>query len=162
YTWSVVAGSLPAGLTLNGSAINGNPTTAGTANFTLRVSDSATPTPQTDSKAFSITVSPSSVTVTTAALATGTVGTFYSQILAAGGGTPPYSWTIIFGSLPPGLTLTGATISGTPTTAGTVSFTVRATDTGTPPPQTDQKTLSITINPAPVSITTASLPAGVV
>jgi hypothetical protein len=55
YTWSITAGSLPAGLTLQASTgvINGTPTTAGTYNFTVQVSDSLT---GTSSKDLSITI----------------------------------------------------------------------------------------------------------
>lgn len=55
YTWSVSAGSLPAGITLNAQTgiLAGTPTTAGTANFTLQVRDASQTTAQ---KAFSITV----------------------------------------------------------------------------------------------------------
>src|SRR5205823_7815501 len=58
------------------------------------------------------------------------VGTAYSQTLAATGGTPPYAWSVISGSLPAGLTLnaTSGAISGTPTTAGTSNFTVQVID----------------------------------
>src|SRR5204863_238363 len=41
FTWSVSAGALPAGLNLNAAGVlNGTPTTAGTSNFTVKVSDS--------------------------------------------------------------------------------------------------------------------------
>ncbi|MGZ6005649.1 MAG: N,N-dimethylformamidase beta subunit family domain-containing protein, partial [Candidatus Saccharimonadales bacterium] len=55
YTWSITGGTLPAGLTLHGSTgvIDGTPTTAGTYNFTIQVSDSLT---AISSKNFSITV----------------------------------------------------------------------------------------------------------
>src|SRR4029453_240328 len=45
YTWSIVAGSLPAGLALNAATglISGTPTTPGTALFTAQVVDSASP-----------------------------------------------------------------------------------------------------------------------
>src|SRR5206468_11102073 len=88
----------------------------------------------------------------------------YSQTLAATGGTPPYAWSVISGSLPAGLTLnvTFGAISGTPTTAGTSNFTVQVTDSasGKAP-----KGFTLTINstPPPLSITTASpLPSGTV
>jgi hypothetical protein len=56
YTWSLTTGSLPAGLTLNANgSITGTPTTAGTSNFTVQVSDSA-PTAATASKSLAITV----------------------------------------------------------------------------------------------------------
>lgn len=59
----------------------------------------------------------------------GTEGVPYSYTLSAYGGVKPYTWTIIYGSLPLGLSLTSnGTISGTPTTAGTYSFTTKATD----------------------------------
>jgi hypothetical protein len=58
---------------------------------------------------------------------TGTVSTPYSQSFAASGSLP-ITYSITTGSLPPGLSLSGSTISGTPTTAGTYSFTLRATN----------------------------------
>lgn len=72
--------------------------------------------------------------VTTTSLPGATVGTAYNQTLAASNGTAPYTWSISTGALPAGLSLTAATgvISGTPTTAGTVNFTVMVTDSATP------------------------------
>jgi len=60
----------------------------------------------------------------------GTVGAFYSQMFAAAGGTPPYTFTIpLPPSPPPGITLaTNGTLSGTPTAAGRFNFGVRVTD----------------------------------
>lgn len=61
YTWAITAGSLPDGLSLTGSSgvISGIPTTAGTSDFTVQVTDSTTPTPQTASADLSITINPS-------------------------------------------------------------------------------------------------------
>jgi hypothetical protein len=166
YTWSTTAGSLPGGLVLSAEGeISGIPTTAGTASFTVRVTDSSNPA-QTASKALTITIDPApvSLAITTASLPSGTVGSAYSQSLAAAGGTPPYTWSTIAGSLPAGLTLSvQGLISGNPTAAGTATFTVRVTDSRSPA-QTASKALTITIDPAPVllTITTTSLPAGTV
>jgi subtilisin family serine protease len=68
--------------------------------------------------------------VATATLAAGTVNSAYSQTLAATGGTAPYTWSLASGVLPSGLALNATTgaITGTPTAAGTVSFTVKVTD----------------------------------
>ena len=74
------------------------------------------------------------VTITTSSLPNGTVGTAYSATLSASGGTTPYTWSISAGSLPAGLTLNASTgaITGTPTTAGTFSFTAKVTDSSSP------------------------------
>jgi hypothetical protein len=164
YTWSVTVGALPTGLTLNAATgqISGAPTTSGTSAFTVTVTDSATPTAQTKSKQFSILVNPV-LSVSTASLPSGTVGTAYSQQLQSSGGTAPIMWSVTLGTLPAGLTLNGGTgvISGTPTTPGTFNFTVQAADTSTPQ-QTATKALSIIVNPAPLAITTTTLPNGTV
>ena len=72
---------------------------------------------------------PLSCGITTISLPSGTVDTAYSASLAASGGATPYTWTLE-GALPDGLSLDSATgiISGTPATANTYNFTVRATD----------------------------------
>jgi Putative Ig domain len=53
-----------------------------------------------------------------------------ASALFASGGIQPYTWSVVAGALPPGLALPKRenTISGTPTTAGTFTFTVRVTD----------------------------------
>lgn len=150
YTWSVSAGSLPAGLTLNTStgAISGLPTTDGTSNFTVTVSDSGSPA-QTQSAGLSITVSTTQLAITTSALAAGEDGTIYSAPLSASGGTPGYTWSITSGSLPAGLTLSGSgLITGTPTGTGTSSFTVQVADNSSPV-QTARLNASITVSDAP-------------
>ena len=70
------------------------------------------------------------VTFTFPAPPSGVVGTPYSVTLTAAGGTTPYTWSISAGSLPAGLTLNTSTgvVSGTPTAAGTSSFTAKVTD----------------------------------
>ena len=63
-------------------------------------------------------------------LGCGVAGIAYSETLTAQGGTTPYTWSVTSGSLPPGLSLGSSTgmISGTPTTAGNFSFTVKVQD----------------------------------
>lgn len=68
--------------------------------------------------------------------------------LTATGGTGPYTWTLVSGSLPAGVTLssTGA-LTGTPTATAAQSFTVRATDsTGTA-----EQTYTLEIKPPPAA-----------
>lgn len=88
---------------------------------------------------------PEKPAITTTTLSGGKVGEAYSQTLAATG-TAPITWSIESGSLPAGLTLSGNTISGTPTTAGTFTFTVKAGNSV----GNDTRELSIVIQAAPV------------
>ena len=65
---------------------------AGTSSFTVQVTDSNS---RTGSAALSITIQAgAALTITTASLPGGTVGTAYSATLAASGGAPPYTWSI--------------------------------------------------------------------
>ncbi len=69
------------------------------------------------------------ITVSPAVLPSGVVGALYGQSLVASGGAPAYGSAVTLGSLPPGLTLsTGGLLAGTPTTPGSYSFSVTATD----------------------------------
>ena len=72
---------------------------------------------------------PNPLSITTTTLPVGTAGKAYTASLSATGGVAPYSWTET-GALPPGLSLTqsNGAISGTPTTAGSYSFTARVSD----------------------------------
>jgi hypothetical protein len=147
YTWSVSAGALPAGLTLNAGtgAITGAPTAAGISNFTVKATDSSTPTKQTATANLSITVN-AALTITTTALPGGSVGTAYSTTLAASGGVAPYTWSVTSGALPAGLSINSTTgvISGTPTATGSSTFTVTVADSETPQ-VTASSSLSISI-----------------
>jgi hypothetical protein len=128
YTWSITAGSLPAGLDLNiaSGAITGTPTSAGAPNFTIQVTDNAG---ATDSKSLVIQVN-EAVSITTTALNNGTVGSEYSEGLSATGGTAPLSWNVTSGNLPDGLALNSSTgmITGTPTMSEIANFTVVVVD----------------------------------
>jgi hypothetical protein len=154
YGWAVTSGSLPVGLTIGATTglISGTPTLPGSATFTVTVTDS---TRITGTAAFTLIVS-GSVTITTTSLPDGTIGTAYSQTLAATGGTTPYTWAVTTGTLPAGLTLAAATgvISGTPTAAATSSFTVTVTDAGQ---TTARQALSIT-TAAALTVTPTTLP----
>ena len=162
YSWSVSSGTWPPGLSINPStgAISGTPSSAGTFNFTVQVDDNGDPQ-RTATKDLSIAIDPSNLSITTTSLAAGQVDQPYSQAVNATGGTAPYSWSVSSGTLPSGLSINPSTgvIDGTPSAAGTFNFTVRAADNGGPQ-QTATKDLSITIDPATLSITTPSLPSG--
>lgn len=156
YAWSLSSGSLPTGLVLSGDTISGTPLAAGTFNFTIAVTDSAS---ATTSKNFTILVTnPTALSVVTPSLPAAVVGTQYSQTLAAVSGIAPYAWSLASGSLPPGLALTGGTgvLAGNPTTSGTYNFVLRVTDSANPSASAT-RSFSITVI-GNLVITTASFP----
>jgi len=105
------------------------------------------------------------LTIVTSSLSGSTGGTSYLQTLQASGGTSPYTWSVVAGSgsLPLGLSLSSSgVISGTPTAAGTYSFTLQVNDSAS---QSSSATYSVTCSAAvatPLSITSYSLAGGTV
>ncbi len=94
----------------------------------------------------------SPVVITTPSLAAGTTGSPYSQVIAVSGGSGSGSYTYaLTGNLPAGLSLTGNSLTGTPTQAGTFTFTVTATDPAGCPAGSKIFMLTIGGNP-PVSV----------
>ncbi|MGA9049764.1 MAG: Ig domain-containing protein [Dehalococcoidia bacterium] len=103
------------------------------------------------------TTSTGTLTIVTSSLSNGTVGTGYTQTLAASGGTGTYTFAILSGSgsLPNGLTLgSSGTITGTPTASGTFTFSVQVTDSA---PSTYSKAFSLTIASASTSSSATSI-----
>ena len=136
YTFAVAAGStLPSGVTLTaGGLLSGTPITAASYSFSLTVTDSNSPT-STTTKAFTYVVSvcppppPALAITTTSPLPTQSVCLHTPIQLAATGGVPGYTWTIIAGALPRPSTLSsGGLISGLPFHAGVYTFTVQVRD----------------------------------
>ncbi len=135
-TWSVIAGTLPSGLSLNPATgtISGTPTAAGNSNFTVSVADSGTPT-KSVTTTLSISVAAVAPLLAVAnSLSNGNIGGPYDAVLTATGGKAPYTWTVAAGALPTGLTLAPSTgtITGTPNTAGSFTFTMQVTDSSAP------------------------------
>ncbi len=100
-------------------------------------------------------------------LPSGTVNQSYAAVVGGSGGTTPYTWSLASGSpaLPAGLSLNATTgaIVGTPTALETTTPIFRLQDASSPA-QAVQKPLTISIltTPQALSVTTASLPSGVV
>lgn len=98
---------------------------------------------------------PAPLVITTGTPLNGTVGTAFSRQLNAGGGTPPYTWSMNGAPPAPGLTLSSAgLISGTPTASGVTTRTYRVTDTTN---QSSPKDLTIAIEDAASSVSGAGI-----
>lgn len=122
-TWTITQGNLLAGLSLNESTgvISGIPEVAGGTSFTVEVSSGTYYWKQEFVMRVHFPIS-----VTTTSLPDAQVGVSYSAILEVFGDYPSYTWSIIDGSLPDGLSLseTSGYIFGTPAAAGSYTFTV--------------------------------------
>ena len=129
YGYSLIAGSLPMGLTLNttSGALTGLPTATGTYNFTIKAQQNNGCSGQ---RSYTLLVACPSVTLS--ALPTPTLNSPYSQTVTASPSGGNYSYAVTVGFLPTGLSLNAATgaISGTPTAAGTYNFTITASGFG--------------------------------
>lgn len=156
YTWTLASGALPAGLNLSSAGlISGTPTAAGSSTFIVQAADGSS---RTATRALALTVS-SSLAITTTTLPGGTTGTSYSQQLSAAGGTTPYSWTVASGSLPAGLGLSSSgVIGGTPTAAGSSTFTVQVTDAAS---RSATQSLTLVVSSS-LTLGTTTLPGGTV
>jgi hypothetical protein len=151
--WSLASGGLPNGLSLASSgAITGTPTSSGTSSFVVRLTQSGGRT-ATRSLSIAVAVPP---TITSVKLPDGKQLSPYSQLLAGSGGTTPYSWSLVGGTLPPGLSLTASTgrVSGTPTQAGSWAPELRLTDSVG---RTVDKVVPITIYP-PLAVSPGAPP----
>ena len=132
YQYRILGGSLPPGLTLSKDGrVSGIPTAAGTWNVWIELSDENPPSaawcrPETAEREFQFVIQPGMAIMPTSA-PPATIGAAYSLGLSAEGAGSATTWSIS-GQLPPGLTFSGTAITGTPTTAGSYSFTVQAVD----------------------------------
>ena len=152
---AVIDGAVPPGLTFGGG-LTGTPSQAGTFTFTVRVTGN---NGQSAQRAYTLVVAPASgpnLTVFPAFLPNAVVGQTYTSKVEAAGGTPPYNFSKISGTVPPGLTLQpDGGFSGTPTTPGQYSFVAGATDAAT---GTGQATIGIRVIGPPPSISPSSVP----
>ncbi|OPZ30448.1 MAG: Gingipain R2 precursor [Lentisphaerae bacterium ADurb.BinA184] len=152
FAWAITAGQPPwLELDPQTGQVSGTPEAAGTFTYTVQVTDfeGAVATQEVTLTAGD------AVAVPAVALPAGEVNATYEAALAATGSFPPFSFVILSGSLPPGLTLGGnGALRGVPTAAGQFAFQVKATDSQS---RTATRTLAIDIAPAAV-VTIAAAP----
>ena len=136
FVWAVVNGQLPSGLTLSAAGVlsgtppvaNPNPTA-----FIVQVQDSGSPS---QSKSLALTVrvpGPLVISPASGALPDALANVAYNIALATTGGIGSVTWSVMSGSLPPGISLsTTGVLSGTSSAVGNYAFTIQASDSGTP------------------------------
>ena len=131
-SWAVTAGTLPPGLTLSSDGtVSGTPTVASSTPFafTVTVTDSSTPTPATNSVAYSITISePGAPTINNTQPPTATVGSPYSFAFSARDGLAPLVWAASPAPMGGLAVSPDGILSGTPSTAGIFPITLTVTD----------------------------------
>ena len=160
YHYAVIAGALPAGLSLSSAgSLTGTPTAGGVFSITVRATDADS---LTGSQTYSLTINPPTISVlpSSATLPAASVASPYTQSFTAGGGTSPYTY-ISTGTLPAGFTLSSVgVLSGTASSAGgPYTFTIAATDssTGTGPYSGVSITYSLTIGKGAAIVTLGDL-----
>ncbi len=168
YNATVTGGTLPPGLNLSsGGVLNGTPSGTGNFTFNVTVTDSSTPTKTATQ---TLTMGVNTLVITTTVLPNGIVGVPYTAPITTTGGTLPLSFSLTNTAFPPGLFIqqpsqvppssTGA-LAGTPTLAGTYTFSESVVDHSTPI-QTATEDYTVTIapsgTPAPATVTFVSQP----
>src|SRR5205085_2920305 len=140
-------------------ALTGIPTTAGAFTFTVRAMD-ANKCAGSQSYTLTITGCPP-ITLSPASLPNAGIGVPYNQTVTASGGTAPYTFSITSGTLPTGISLSSSgQLLGRATTAGTFTFTIRATDAAT---CNGNQSYTIRVSSCgTITLSPATLPAGTI
>lgn len=165
YTFSLVSGALPAGLTLSsGGVISGTPNTAGSFTAVVQVTDAAA---QNGQRSYTITIGAPTLTLSPAAgTLNATYAAAYSQTFSAGGGVAPYTYAVTAGTLPTGMSLAAATgtLSGTPTQPGSFAITVTATDSsgGAGAPFSISQNYNVVVALPTIAVAPTTVPGGTV
>jgi hypothetical protein len=124
YTFTVSAGTVPQGLTLHPNGVlQGTPTAPGTPSFEVTASDV---NGRTSARSFSVSIY--APVVLSSVVPEARYGQFYSHALSVSGGKPGYTFALVSGAPPPGISLSSSgLLSGTPA-GSSASFTVRVSD----------------------------------
>jgi hypothetical protein len=166
WSWAAANGSsLPPGLSLSNAAISGTPTAAGSFAVVVTATDSGSPAAQQTANYTIAITATVSLSISSTSPPEGTFGAVYGSgsgySLAATGGVTPYtwSWTAAKGSsLPPGLSLSNSSISGTPTQVGSYQVILTVTDSESPFAQATTSTTIVIANPPPPVISPSPAP----
>ncbi|WP_262497609.1 Ig domain-containing protein [Pedobacter africanus] len=127
YSYSLLAGALPIGMSFSSAGVlSGVPRTPGNFSITVGVADNIG---VSISKVYTFTIAAPVIAISPTALPHPVLGVAYSQSLSSSGGIAPYTYSLISGAIPVGMSFSSAgVISGTPVSAGNFTFVVRSTD----------------------------------
>jgi hypothetical protein len=157
YNWEIIGAALPVGLTLDNATgeITGTPTQFAKPTLVLRVNDSSQGKQEEATRPLMLVVNPDRLTIVSPGLPQAIIGQPYYFRLEVASGTPPYTWSILQGSLPSGLGLdpVSGAIQGTPTQYGTSVFIIQVTDSSSPP-----MSVATRIAPQPKAVTPPGYP----
>jgi uncharacterized protein YhjY with autotransporter beta-barrel domain len=133
YTYAYSGTAVP-GLAFAGDTLSGTPSAPGTYRFTITATDTGTTGDAvTVAREYTLTVAAAEIVVGPENLPDGKVGAAFATTLTATGGRAPYTFALAGGALPAGLELADdGALGGTPTAAGSATFTVTATDANGP------------------------------
>ncbi len=173
-----VTGFTSAGILVGNGSVTSGPTAGSGNTYTFQVSPSGAGSVSVQviagaardqagnnnasSATYAFTFQAPTIAVSPGSLPGGTQGTAYSVTFTASGGSGTYTFAVTVGSPPPGMSLSGSTLSGTPTASGSFSFRITARDNSpTPGPYSGFRdyTLNIAaqpVTPAPVVTTPAN------
>ncbi|UXN75914.1 Ig domain-containing protein (plasmid) [Devosia sp. A8/3-2] len=159
YSFSV-SGTLPPGITMEPTGLlSGTPSSPWSYTFSVVVTDSTTGDgPYVASFPYSLTIAPASLSLPPT-VPDAISGQPYAHALSATGGTAPYTFTLLYGALPEGLSLgPDGLISGTPREEGMLHFVVFAQDSTSGTPINGSRTYSMSVAPPTITLTPAGLP----
>lgn len=163
YTYALQSGTLPVGVSLSSAGVlSGTPTQRGAYSFSVRSTDSTSPTAQYVDKGYTGTVQNPSLSLGSGS-GTAIQGVAFTQTLTTNGGVAPYTYQLETGSLPAGITVSsGGVVSGTTSAApGNYPVTLRVTDSSTGPGSYfEVENYTLTVSPPP-SVSIAVSPASV-
>jgi len=157
YSFQLIAGAFPAGLSVAPGGTVSGVTTAAPGNYPIVIRATDINGVFGD-RSYTVAVANPVITVTPGSLPPGVVGRSYSQALAASGAEAPYSFVFAGKTMPPGLSLQGNLISGVPTQPANYQFPVIVTDANG---YSTRMEYILQISYAPISVAPASLPDGV-
>ncbi len=134
YTWAIVGGTLPSGITMSSAGVISGTTTAnGDSNFTVQVTDSQKPVAAVATGALKLTAN-LPLALSTKSIKLAPINVPYQFAMTATGGASPYIWKILSGTLPAGINFDQnyGVFYGTATVMGDFPLTVQVTDSENP------------------------------